>query len=328
MRGRCGNVSVTSMSLVDYHGSSICDDATGGVPGRAAPAAAVDMTRTDLPGRLAHHVERLAADIGERNVWHPAALRAAAGYIRDEWSAQGYAVREQSYEVRGLRCANLEVAAAGDVGGPVIVIGAHYDSVQGSPGADDNASGVATLLELSRLFAGTADLRLRFVAFVNEEPPFFTTSLQGSEVYARQLRRDGFDVKLMISLETLGYYSKHEQSQGYPPLLGRFYPPRGDFVAFVSNLRGLAKVRGFAKAFRTSTQFPAEYLASPAWIPGVSWSDHRAFWRQGYPALMVTDTAFYRFPYYHTPLDTADSVCYAELAEVTLGLAGAIRRFG
>jgi Zn-dependent M28 family amino/carboxypeptidase len=316
------------LPLHDYHGSTIRDDAAPVVMGHVAPAAAADTTRTDLAIRLAQHVQRLAADIGERNVWRPAALLAAAGYIRDEWATQGYSVREQSYDVGGLRCANLEVAVAGDDGGPVIVIGAHYDSVQGSPGADDNASGVAALLELSRLFAGTADLRLRFVAFVNEEPPFFTTPLQGSEVYARQLRRDGLDVELMVSLETLGYYSKHEWSQRYPPLLGRLYPSHGDFVAFVSNLRWFAKLRHFAKAFRASTQFPAEYLASPAWVPGVSWSDHRAFWRQGYPALMVTDTAFYRFPYYHTPLDTADCVCCTALAEVTLGLAGAIRRFG
>jgi Zn-dependent M28 family amino/carboxypeptidase len=316
------------MPLHDSDGSSIRHDATAVVRGCVVPAAAADTTQTDLPGRLAQHVKRLAADIGERNVWRPAALQAAAGYIRDEWSAQGYSVREQSYEVGGLRCANLEVAVAGDDGGPVIVIGAHYDSVQGSPGGDDNASGVATLLELSRLFARTADLRLRFVAFVNEEPPFFMTPLQGSEVYARQLRRDGLDVELMVSLETLGYYSKHERSQRYPPLLGWFYPPRGNFVAFVSNLRWFAKLRQFAKAFRASTQFPSEYLASPAFVPGVSWSDHRAFWGQGYPALMVTDTAFYRFPYYHRPLDTADCVSTTELAEVTLGLAGAIRRFG
>ena len=177
-----------ALSLHDYHDSSIRDDTTAVVTGRAAPAAAADTTRTDLPGRLARDIQRLAADIGERNVWRPAALQAAAGYIRDEWTAQGYSVREQSYEVGGLRCANLEVAVAGDDGGPVIVIGAHYDSVRGSPGADDNASGVATLLELSRLFAGTAHLRLRFVAFVNEEPPFFMTPLQGSEVYARQAR--------------------------------------------------------------------------------------------------------------------------------------------
>jgi Zn-dependent M28 family amino/carboxypeptidase len=178
------------------------------------------------------------------------------------------------------------------------------------------------------LFAGTAQLRLRFVAFANEEPPFFATPQQGSEVYARQLRRDGSSVELMIALETLGYYSTHERSQSYPPLLGRFYPPRGNFVALVSNLRWFAKLRQFAKAFRQSTEFPMECLASPAFVPGVSWSDHRAFWRQGYPALMVTDTAFYRFPYYHTSLDTGDCVCCTELAEVTLGLAGAIRRVG
>jgi len=288
---------------------------------------AIDAREGDVPDRLARHVGHLADGIGERNFWHPAALRAAASYIRDEWVEQGYAVREQVYEVGGLHCANLEAVASDDVGGSAIVIGAHYDSVQGSPGANDNASGVAALLELSRSFAAS-DLPLRFVAFVNEEPPFFATPLQGSEVYARQARRDGVNIDVMISLETLGYYSTHERSQAYPPLLARFYPPRGDFVAMVSNLRGLATLKRFVRAFRASTRFPAEYLASPAFVPGVSWSDHRAFWRHGYTALMVTDTAFYRYPYYHTALDTADRVCCAELAEVTVGLAGAIRRYG
>jgi hypothetical protein len=287
----------------------------------------IDAREGDVADRLARHVGHLADEIGERNCWHPAALRAAASYIRDEWAEQGYAVREQVYEVGGLHCANLEAVASDDGSRPAIVIGAHYDSVQGSPGANDNASGVAALLELSRSLAAS-DLPLRFVAFVNEEPPFFATPLQGSEVYARQARRDGVNIDLMISLETLGYYSTHEQSQAYPPLLARFYPPRGDFVAMVSNLRGLAKLKRFVRAFRASTAFPAEYLASPGFVPGVSWSDHRAFWRHGYAALMVTDTAFYRYPYYHTALDRADCVCCAELAEVTLGLAGAIRRYG
>lgn len=275
--------------------------------------------------RLGEHVAHLADEIGERNVWRPAALRAAASYIRGEWAAQGYRVREQVYEVHGIRCANLEAVAASGAG-PVVVVGAHYDSVHGSPGADDNASGVAALLELSRSFS-VSDMPLRFVAFVNEEPPFFATPLQGSEVYARQARRDGLNVDLMVSLESLGYYSTHERSQAYPPLLGRFYPRRGDFVAMVSNLRGLAKLRRFVRAFRASTPFPAEYLASPALLPGVSWSDHRAFWRHGYSALMVTDTAFYRYPYYHTALDTTERVRRHELAEVTAGLAGAIRRY-
>jgi Zn-dependent M28 family amino/carboxypeptidase len=268
----------------------------------------------------------LAREIGERNIWCPAALHAAARYIRDEWAEQGYVVREQNYQVGGLQCANLEAVAPADDGGPLIVIGAHYDSVRGSPGGNDNGSGVAALLELSRMFANASDLRLRFVAFANEEPPFFATRLQGSDVYARWAKREGLDIELMISLETLGYYSMQEGSQTYPPLLGWLYPARGDFVAMVSNLRSFTWLRRFVKAFRASTQFPVECLASPAMLPGVSWSDHRAFWRQGYAALMVTDTAFYRYPYYHTALDTADDVCYAELADVTLGLAGAIRR--
>jgi hypothetical protein len=288
---------------------------------------AIDAPGGNVADHLARHVGRLADEIGERNVWHPAALRAAARYIRDEWAEQGYVVREQTYEAGGLRCANIEAVASDERGGPSIVIGAHYDSVQGSPGANDNASGIAALLELSRSFTAS-DLPLRFVAFVNEESPFFATSLQGSEVYARHARRDGVNIDLMISLETLGYYSTHERSQAYPPLLARFYPPRGDFVAIVSNLRGLAKLKRFVKAFRASTPFPVEYLASPAFVPGVSWSDHRAFWRHGYAALMVTDTAFYRYPHYHTALDTADRVCCTELAEVTRGLTGAIRRYG
>jgi hypothetical protein len=157
-------------------------------------------------------------------------MRVAASYIRDRWVAQSYAAREQSYDVDGLRCANLETALPVAPARPLIIIGAHYDSVLGSPGANDNASGVATLLELSGMFAETSSLPLRFVAFANEEPPFFATALQGSEIYARQLRRDGSSVKLMISLETLGYYSVHEGSQRYPPLVERFYPSRGELL--------------------------------------------------------------------------------------------------
>jgi Zn-dependent M28 family amino/carboxypeptidase len=290
-----------------------------------AEHAAADAPRATLAARLARHVRCLAGEIGERNVWHPEALRAAASYIRDRWTEQGYAVREQNYNVGDVRCANLEAIGTPGDGGPLIVIGAHYDSVHGSPGANDNGSGVAALLELSRLFAG-ASAHMRFVAFVNEEPPFFATPLQGSEVYAVRARRDGANIELMVSLETLGYYSALDGSQRYPPLLRRLYPARGDFVAFVANLRSLTRLRRFAKAFRASTRFPVECLASPPFVPGVSWSDHRAFWRQGYPAVMVTDTAFYRYPHYHSARDTADRICYSELAEVTLGLAGALRR--
>ena len=284
------------------------------------------MNAEEISQRLARHVYYLAREIGERNIWKPAALQAVADYIRKQWADQGYVVYEQAYEVGGVRCANLEVATSTDCLAPMILIGAHYDSVRGSPGGNDNGSGVAVLLELSRLFGGTSGCHVRYVAFVNEEPPFFATALQGSELYARRARRDGWNIELMIALETLGYYSAKPGSQAYPSVLRLFYPSRGDFLAMVSNLRSRSKLRRFVKAFRESTNFPAEYLASPPFLAGVSWSDHRAFWQQGYPAIMVTDTAPYRYPHYHTALDTAERVCCAELADVTLGLAGAIKR--
>jgi Zn-dependent M28 family amino/carboxypeptidase len=280
----------------------------------------------DMSQRLARHVYYLAQEIGERNVWKPAALQAAADYIRSQWADQGYVIYEQAYEVGDVRCVNLEVATSTDCMAPMILVGAHYDSVCGSPGANDNGSGVAVLLELSRFFGGMRGAHIRFVAFVNEEAPFFATALQGSEIYAERARRDGWNIELMIALETLGYYSAEPGSQAYPSLLRLFYPGRGDFLAMVSNLSSLSKLWRFVKAFRESTNFPVEYLASPPFLAGVSWSDHRAFWQQGYPAIMVTDTAPYRYPYYHTPLDTAERVCCAELADVALGLAGAIKR--
>jgi Zn-dependent M28 family amino/carboxypeptidase len=281
----------------------------------------------DLVDRLSGHIRVLAGEIGERNVWHPQALRAAAEYLRAQWCAQGYRVSEQSYQVYGLHCVNLEAGSPHSLRAPTILIGAHYDSVRGSPGANDNASGVATLLELSRLLRETSDTHnLRFVGFVNEEAPFFATARQGSELYARKAREHGTKIELMIALETMGCYSDEPDSQRYPPLLRFFYPDRANFLAMVSNFRCCGHLRRIVQAFRMSSDFPVRQLVGPAAIPGLSWSDHNAFWRQGYPAIMVTDTAFYRYPYYHTALDTPERVCSRELAQVTLGLAGAIKR--
>lgn len=159
--------------------------------------------------RLPAHVGTLASEIGERHVFRPRALRDAAAFIEQEWRAQGYQVRAQRYEVHGVACANLEVTCRGR-GRPdeIILVGAHYDSVPGSPGANDNASGVAALLEISRALPGAAPLRsVRCVAFVNEEPPFFLTDDMGSRRYARAARAAGDDIRLMLSLETIGYYS-------------------------------------------------------------------------------------------------------------------------
>jgi Zn-dependent M28 family amino/carboxypeptidase len=271
---------------------------------------------------LRAHVQMLAGEIGERNVFRPSALRATADCIAAEWQAQRYEVAAQTYEVYGTPCANLEVTRSGTkVPSEIILVGAHYDSVLGSPGADDNGSGVAALLEMSRYFAGEAPERtVRFVAFVNEEPPFFSTRRMGSDVYARAARARGDDIRLMMCLETIGYHREEPGSQRYPPLFGLFYPARGNFIAFVANLSSRKRLRQAAQAFRAHSDFPVEALATFGLIPGVAWSDHLSFWRQGYRALMVTDTAFYRYPHYHMPEDTPDQLTYDALARVTAGL--------
>jgi len=271
---------------------------------------------------LRGHVVRLAGDIGERNVYRPAALRAAEQYIRQSWAEMDYEVHAQEYEVEGVRSANLEISVLGShYPDEILLIGAHYDSVYGSPGANDNASGVAALLELSRLFRSASPSRsLRFVAFVNEEPPFFFSGQQGSVRYAREARRHGDDIRLMLSLETIGYYRHERGSQRYPPLFRYFYPDRGNFIAFVSNLKSRRQLRRIAATFHAHSNFPIRHAATFAWVPGVAWSDHLSFWRRGYPAVMVTDTAFYRYPYYHSADDTPEKLDYESLAAVTLGL--------
>jgi len=191
----------------------------------------------------------------------------------------------------------------------------------GSPGANDNGSGVAALLELSRLFQHVApETSLRFVAFVNEEPPFFFWPSMGSMVYAKAARQRGDPIRFMISLETIGYYRNQRGSQTYPPLLKHFYPDTGNFIAFVSNLRSRHILRDCVQAFSSATDFPMQSIAAPAIVPGVSLSDQLAFWRHGYKALMITDTAFYRYPYYHTAQDTPDRLDYEPFAEMTKGL--------
>jgi Zn-dependent M28 family amino/carboxypeptidase len=280
----------------------------------------------ELAARLRQHVEQLAGTIGERHVGRAHALAAAARYVRAQWEAQGFDVVAQGYTAYGLTCENLEVAIPGGArASEIVLVGAHYDTVQGSPGADDNASGIAGLLEIARRLRDCAPARtVRLVAFVNEEPPFFYSGQMGSKVYARAARNRGDDIRVMLSLEMLGCYSERPGSQAYPPFLRYFYPERGNFIAFVSNLSSRRALREVVAAFRAGSDFPAESLASPAIVPGVSWSDQLSFWREGYRAVMVTDTAFYRYPHYHSPLDTSEKLNYREMARVVDGLGRAI----
>lgn len=272
--------------------------------------------------QLKTHVKKLAGEIGEHNIFHPDALAASAQYITRQWQAQGYDVTPQTYRVKGLECSNLEITRAGKShDNEIILVGAHYDSVFGSPGANDNGSGVAALLELSGMFRELQPkVTLRFVAFVNEEPPFFSWNKMGSMIYAKAAKRRKDKIRCMICLETIGCYSNQPGTQQYPPLLKYFYPDTGNFVTFVSNLRSRRVMLQSVNAFRSASEFPVEHIATLEIVPGVSWSDHLAFWRQGYHAFMITDTAFYRYPYYHTAEDTPDKLNYEAFAEMTNGL--------
>ena len=281
-----------------------------------------------LQANLRAHVDFLAERIGERNVFLPGTLDASADYIAGRWSDVGLEVVRQAYDVHGSRCENLEATVDGPPGSRLILVGAHYDSVIGSPGANDNGSGVAALLELSRLFAEKPlATTLRFVAFANEEPPFFPGRQMGSAVYARAARNRGEEIEIMLCLETIGYYTNERGSQRYPPLLKLFYPDRGEFIAFVTKLRYRNTLKNLVRAFKSATDFPIESAATFAGIPGVGWSDHRWFWRYGYPGVMITDTALYRYPYYHTRRDTPDKLNYDELARLVLGLEGMMRYY-
>jgi hypothetical protein len=254
--------------------------------------------------RLRLHVAALA--VKERNV----DLETPARYIEQAFRSQGLEFSVQEFVSAGRRVRNIE-AGAGD-----IVVGAHYDTVPGSPGADDNASGVAVLIELAAM-----KMPVRLVAFANEEPPYSFGPDMGSWAWAKRARNRGEPIRAMFSLEMLGYYRDTAGSQQYPAPLGLFYPDRADFIAFVGDLGARGLVRRSIGAFRKSAEFPSEGVAAPAFIPGVTWSDHWSFRRHGYPAIMITDTAFYRYPHYHLPNDTPDKLDYERMARVTLGLA-------
>lgn len=298
------------------------------MPGKSFAGQLPQLTLAEdsLRGRLQGHVMMLAGTIGERNMSRPRALDSAAAYIQAQLTALGYTVSSQTFTVGTGKTRNLEATLPGTrAPGEIVVIGGHYDSVIDTPGADDNASGVAGLLELARAFAGHPHERtLRFVAFTNEEPPYFWTENMGSLRYARMVRERKDTVVAMLSLETLGYYSDAPGSQKYPPILGWFYPSVGNFVGFVGNVGSRALVHEAVSSFRSHAPFPSAGAAAPHQIPGIGWSDQWSFWKVGYPGVMVTATAPYRDPNYHQSTDTPDKLDYDRLARVVNGLESVI----
>ena len=284
-------------------------------------AAALSADEMKLRDELRADVETLGGQIGERNLIRYSQLNAAAEFIENSFSRAGLQPRLDSYELNGRTCHNIEVEIHG-ARPEIVLVGAHYDSVFGAPGANDNGSGVAATLALARRFAGkTTSKTLRFVAFVNEEPPFFQTPQMGSFVYASRCKQRGDKIAAMISLETIGYFSDAPHSQKYPaPGLGIFYPTTGNFIGFVGNMRSRSLLQRALSTFRAQEKLPSEGASLPAFIPGVSWSDQWSFWQHGYPAIMVTDTAPFRYRPYHEPTDTPDKLDYDGFALVVSGI--------
>jgi Peptidase family M28 len=277
--------------------------------------------------RLRSTVETLAGRFRTRWITHPETLESAADWIAERMRSAGLEVAFQSFDLREGQFRNVVGVRQGvDASAPLLVVGAHYDAYGEMPGADDNASGVAGLLELATTLEADVPRTVHFVAFVNEEPPFFGGDDMGSMRYARALAERGTDVGLMISLEMIGCYSDAPGSQRYPLRAFRLvYPDRGNFLAVVGDLGSTAAIREVKRALLATDALPIYSFRGPRWIPGVDWSDHSSFRRFGFRAVMVTDTAFLRNPRYHTRHDTPDTLDYVRMAAAVRALHGVLR---
>jgi len=282
--------------------------------------------------RLWTHVDRLAGLIGPRHFGVPSGLVAAASLIERELAALDYPVTRQTYPVDGYDAVNLVAELDGrDRAEEIIVLGAHYDTVEATPGADDNASAVAVLIEVARLLRQSLPRRtIRFAAFTCEEMPHSHTATMGSQVYARQCKVKGERIMGMLCLEMVGYYSNDPGSQGYPTEMPRWlrwaFPRRGDFLAAVSNLQSWKLGLSFRGGFKRATRFPLYSIALPEAARFIRRSDNSSFWDQGYPAIMITDTSFLRNPHYHAATDLPETLDYQCMSRVTYGVAGGVAR--
>lgn len=299
------------------------------MPGRShqGALAALDDNGSALRDQLGKDIDALAVDIGPRH--HDdarAELDRAAAFVRARFTALGYPVVTRAFAVGDAPFENLEIEIAGTThADEIVIVGAHYDTAYGTPGANDNASGVAVLFALAEALRGSKPERtVRFVAFANEEPPYFNTPDMGSVRYANGVKARGERVVAMLSLETLGCYLDDKDSQKYPFPFGLLYPSEGNFVGFVSDMSSVSLTRRVVGSFRAHAAFPSEGAAIPGFIPGVYWSDHASFWAIGVPAVMVTDTAPFRYVHYHEPSDVPAQVDLDRLARVTQGLVGVV----
>ena len=277
------------------------------------------------PEKLREYVNKLSEELVPRDAAHPENMARTADYIRDQLELFVKRVEDQPYMVDGMKVRNVR-AFLGPETEKRIVVGAHYDVAGPYPGADDNASGVAGLLELARLLAEeNLTVQVELVSYPLEEPPYFYTKKMGSYIHAKSLKDEGVKVRAMIALEMIGYFSDDEGSQAYPLILLKpFYPSKGNFIAVVGKLFQTSIVRKIKKAMKNAGPLPVESINAPKLVPGIAFSDHLNYWRNGYPAVMITDTAMYRNPNYHTASDRAGTLDYEKMAQVVDGVKEAV----
>lgn len=285
----------------------------------ASPADAITVD----PAKLESDVRQLCSIRPARNSSNPASLDSAAAWIRRELAAAGIVSEEQVYQADEKTYRNI-ICSFGPDSGERVIVGAHYDVCGPQAGADDNASGTAGLLELARqLKKNKAALKYRtdLVFYTLEEPPYFRTEEMGSAVHARSLKEKGIPVKMMICLEMIGYFSDKKKSQEYPvKLLGLFYPSKANYIAVVGKLGNGRLIRNVKRKMRAAMEVDVRSINAPAAIPGIDFSDHLNYWAQGYDAVMITNTAFYRNKNYHEPTDTPETLDYKRMADVIKGV--------
>ena len=292
----------------------------------------MQLTPDVIETNLRLHVDRLASLIGPRTLQRPNTIKATIGYIRSQWSEMGYSIAEETYDALGNVATNLIVEQPGNKrGDEIVLLGAHYDTVSTTPGADDNASAVAVLLEVSRLLKDHAGSRtVRYVAFACEEAPYFNLNSMGSQHNARESRKRGDKIVGMLCLEMVGYFRDEVGSQGVPPTIPKFlhrlFPNRGNFLAAVGNLASWKLAWSFRRGFKRGTRLPLFSIVLPEKIHEIRLSDNSSYWDQDYPALMLTDTSFLRNPHYHLASDLPETLDYQRMTEVTHGVAAAIKR--
>lgn len=291
--------------------------------------AKIELVVTVDPDRLESHVRKITSEFYPRNYQNPQNLDKTANYIKSEFEKTGGRVSEYSFVVNQMEYRNVSLLI-GSEDSERIVVGAHYDSCFDTRGADDNASGVAGLIELARLLSeNPPQMPVELVAYTLEEPPFFGLEQMGSFLHAKKLKEKGVKVRLMVCLEMIGYFSDEPGSQSFPVSIGKLiYPSTGNFIAAVGNFSNGLTVRRFKGAMSRAADLPVYSINAPAFIPGVDFSDHRNYWHHGYEALMITDSAFYRNHNYHEVTDTADTLDFFRMAEVVKGTYNAILETG